>query len=347
MGGIGFDERNDLSTMWLTFPLSRLAIISVKRLLAILLVVLLGLPTLLARTGSHEENAAMMSDRARSGLRGAVKSCTEANIVNDVRSEYTTEYSSDGRIMLSRSRNTDGSYWVTRHEYAASGKLLKIASGTEGQALTETHYSYDQQGRLQKITTDGRGETPVSFRYDESGQKTKIEVSRAEDYRPNIATGGGSPFEAADQAPNLPGGGSATTIYDEYDRPTEVQIRDASGELVSRALRTYDAEGRVTEEKQILDNLISAFPPDVQAKLVEESGLSPDQLRQELGAQLTSLMAGKAETYSVSYRYDSSGRLIHISRRIFQRGKRSRDHIQQIWRRGIRDHTEYAIGRGR
>jgi hypothetical protein len=255
----------------------------------------------------------MMSDCSRSGLRGAVKSCTEERLFNEFRSEYTTEYNSDGRIRASRSRNTDGSFWVTRYEYAASGQLLKIASGTVGQALTETHYSYDQQGRLQKITTDGRGETPVSFGYGESGQKTKIQVSRAEDYRPNTATAG-SPFEAADRTPNLPGGGSATTIYDEHDRPTEVQVRDASGELVSHALRRYDAEGRVTEEKLILDDLVSMFPPDVCSKMLEESGLSIDQLRQQLGAELTSLMAGK-NGISVSYRYDSSGHLMYLSRR--------------------------------
>ena len=264
----------------------------------------------------------MMSDRARWSLRGPVKSCTEESIFKhmnegEVRSEYTTEYDDDGRITLRRSRTTDGFYWATRYEYAATGQLLRTASGVEGKAVTETHYSYDQQGRLQSVTTDGKPETPVSFRYDERGaKKTKIEVSCAEDYRPNTATGG-SPFEATDHAPNLPGGGSATTIYDEHDRPTEVRVRDAKGELVSRALRTYDAEGYVTDEKQFLDNLVSMFAPDVRAKMLDESGLSPDQLQQELRAQLTKLMGGEAGTYSVSYGYDSSGRLIHTSRRIF------------------------------
>src|SRR5215475_5558410 len=102
--------------MWLTFFVSPPAIISVKRLPAIL-PVLLCLPTLLAQTGSYEENAPMMSDRARSGLRGAVKSCTEENLVNEIGSEYTREYDSDGLIVLSRVRNTDGSFWVTRYEY--------------------------------------------------------------------------------------------------------------------------------------------------------------------------------------------------------------------------------------
>ena len=265
----------------------------------------------------------MMSDRASQGLRGPVKCCTEESTFRhmketEIRSEHTTEYDSDGRITLSRSRNPDGSYWATRYEYATSGQLLKTASGIEGNApARETRYSYDQQGRLQRITKDGGTESPVSFHYDEHGQKTKIAVSRAEDYRPDTATAGESPFEAAGRAPNLPGGGSATTIHDEQDRPTEVQIRDASGELVSHAFRIYDAEGRVLEEKQTLDNLVSMFPSDVRAKMLDQSGLSPDQLRQQLGRQLTNLMAGQSETNSVVYRYDAAGHLIHTSRRIF------------------------------
>jgi hypothetical protein len=88
--------------------------------------------------------------------------------------------------------------------------------------------------------------------YDAQGRKTKVESSRAADYRPNVAMGG-SPFEALDMAPNLPGGGSATTIYDEHDRATRVEVRDAEGTIVNRAERTYDAQGRIIEEKQILD----------------------------------------------------------------------------------------------
>ena len=118
-------------------------------------------------------------------------------------------------------------------------------------------------------------------------------------------------------APNLPDGGTTTSIYDGHDRPTEVQVRDTNGELVNRALRTYDAQGHVSEEKQIYDNLATMFPPETRQKLLDDSGLSADQLRQELHAQLTTLMKGQAEPYSVSYRYDSGGRLVHTGRRIF------------------------------
>jgi hypothetical protein len=297
----------------------------VNRLHAILVGLVLGLP-MLAQSRSPEENSAAMSDRVQAGLRGPVKSSTEesaypnmtdsAGKALEVRFESTTVYDPDGLILSTRSRNSDGSQWVTRYEYSNSGQLLKTASGIEGQALTETIYAYDPQGRLKKITTDSKSETPVIFRYDEHGGKTKIQTSRASDYRPNVATGG-SPFEAADMAPNLPDGGTTTTIYDKYDRPTEIQVRDTNDELVNRAVRTYDAQGHVSEEKQVYDNFVTMFPPEARQKLLDDSGLSADQLRQELHAQLTQLMKGQAEPYSVSYRYDSGSRLIHTARRIF------------------------------
>jgi YD repeat-containing protein len=234
----------------------------------------------------------------------------------EVHSAYTTEYDAAGRTLSTRSENSDGSQRVTRHSYDPSGRLLKIASGIEGQATTDTIYSYDHSGKLQNISDNNRPEDPVTFRYDDRDRKTKIEISRPADYRSGIAEGG-SPFEAADRAPNLPGGGSATTIYDEHDRATEVQVRDASGEVVSRAVRTYDAQGHVLEEKQILDNPETIFPAETRAQILEQSGLSPEELKQELRTQLTKLMAGQSGLHSVSYGYDSHGRLSLTNRRIF------------------------------
>jgi hypothetical protein len=113
--------------------------------------------------------------------------------------------------------------------------------------------------------------------------------------------------------------GSATTIYDEHDRATEVQVRDANGELVNRALRTYDAQGRVVEEKRILDNPETIIPSGVRAKILEQSDLPADQLRQELRTQITMLMAGQPGAYSVSYICDTRDRINQTSRRIFNR----------------------------
>ncbi len=305
---------------------------SVKRAkLVILAVSILAVPLLMAQVRSLEERTAPMSDREQRGLRGPVKSCTEESThpgmadadgktYPEVHSEYTTEYDTDGRMRITRSRNSDGSQWVTRYGYDASGRLLKTASGAEGTSLTETTYSYDQQGRFQNISDGNKPDSPVTFRYDERGRKNKIAISRPADYRSDVADAG-SPFEVVDRAPNLPGGGSATTIYDEYDRATEVQVRDANGELVNRALRTYEAQGRVIEEKQILDNPETIIPSKARAKILEQSDLPADQLRQELRTQITKLMAGQSGPYSVSYIYDTHDRINHTSRRIFNRAE--------------------------
>jgi YD repeat-containing protein len=274
-----------------------------------------------------EENTPAMSDRNQPALRGSVKSCTEESThpgmtdadgktYPEVHLEYTTEYEVDGRILATRSRNSDGSQWVVRYGYDASGRLLKTASGVEGKALTETTYSYDQQGRLQNISHGGRCDSPVSFRYDERGRKTKIVISCSADYRPNTAVAG-SPVRGCRQSTERAGRGKRDHHLRRYDRPMEVQVRDASGDLVNRALRTYDAQGHVIEEKQVLDNPETMFPSEARAKMLEQSGLSAEQLLQELRTQLTKLMAGQSGPYSVSYRYDTHGRVNHTSRRIF------------------------------
>ncbi|MBZ5680747.1 MAG: hypothetical protein LAO24_11655 [Acidobacteriia bacterium] len=278
-----------------------------------------------------------MSDREKSGLRGPVKSCTEetrypartdveGTTYPEVHWIHATEYDMDGRMVGTRSGGSDDSDWVTRNIYNASGRLLRTTSGKEGEKAAETLFSYDDNGKVVKITRSGAPENPIVFHYDDNGRKTVVQVSRPEDYRPRTASAG-SPFEIADRPPNLPGGGTATTIYDEHDRATEVEVRDDKGEIVSRAVRVYDAQGHIVEEKQILDNLETMFPPEARVKMLEESGLSPDQLRQELHAQLTKLMGGQPEPYSVSYGYDTHGRVNHTCRRIYNH----EDEIEAIY----------------
>lgn len=323
------NERNrDVTTMNLTWAAGRTAIKAVNwTKFVILPILILTVPLAKAQVPSSTESPPTMSEREQHGLRGQVKSCVQESTFSgttdaegitppEVHSAYRTEYDAAGRTLSTRSENSDGSQWVRSYSYDPSGRLLKIASGIEGQATTDTIYSYDHSGKLQNISDSNRPDDPVTFRYDDSGKKTKIEISRPADYRSGIAEAG-SPFETADRAPNLPGGGSATTIYDEHDRATEVQVRDASGEVVSRAVRTYDSQGHVLEEKQILDNPETIFPAETRAQMLEQSGLSPDELQQELRTQLTRLMAGQSGPQSVSYGYDSHGRVSHASRRIF------------------------------
>jgi YD repeat-containing protein len=268
-----------------------------------------------------------MSDREKAGLRGPVRTCVEeinypgvttpdGRQIPERKSWYTTEYDVDGRVMMIRSQGSDGSESTMRYTYDASGHLLKTAVGKEGDPSQDTNYSYDGHGRQLNIAGSSTPGNPITFQYDARGRQTKLQVSRPEDYRPNSAFAG-SPFEVADMAPNSPGGGSATTIYDEDNRPTEVQVRDAQGQLVSRAVRIYDAEGRVVEEKQILDSPETMIPADLFNKILEESGASHEQLREQLRGHLTKLMGGQGGPSSIAYSYDAQGRVQETRRQIF------------------------------
>ena len=151
-----------------------------------------------------------MSNRQEKNLRGPVKTCVEETIYPGVtgpdgaqiperKSSQTTEYDVAGRVLSVRFGNTDGSEWVSRYTYGASGQLLKINSGNQGEPSRETVYSYDDSGRPLKIIDGYTPDNPVTFRYDEQGRKTKVQVSRPEDYRPNTAVAG-SPFQVSDSS---------------------------------------------------------------------------------------------------------------------------------------------------
>jgi YD repeat-containing protein len=260
------------------------------------------------------------SDREKAELRGPVKSCVEettypaASGPNGLPIAPWTrwsevDYDEEGHLLARLDRNPDGSVWAVRNTYDASGKLIKTTSGKEGGPFNTTRYAYDEQGRLTSIVTEGAA--PVTFHYDEQGRKTKVQTSRAEDYRANLGTTG-SPFEAADMPPNLAGGGTATTKYDENDRPNEVEVRNAQGELASRAVRVYDQQGEVKEEKQILDDPIKIFPAEVRARIASE----PDQA-DALRAQLIQAMGGNEGFSSIGYTYDAQGRVTEQTQQFF------------------------------
>lgn len=62
--------------------------------------------------------------------------------------------------------------------------------------------------------------------------------------------------------------------------PTEVRVQDATGQMLKRAVRTYDTQGRLSEEKQIVDRPELMIPAETRAGMMEQSGLSADQLDQ-------------------------------------------------------------------
>jgi YD repeat-containing protein len=206
--------------------------------------------------------------------------------------------------MAGSSAGPDGSEWVLRNTYGSHGLVDQTSSDKDGNVTSETLYQYDDRGRLLSIRDTRSPQNPVTFLYDATGRKTKIQSSRPEDYLTTVSYAG-SPLQIADHAPNISGGGTATTVYDEKDRPIEVQVRDAKGELVSRTVRNYDEKGQVIDEKQILDDPIKLLSVDAISKDLEEHGAFVNDLRE----QLSKLMAGQSGAHSMAYRYDAQGRV--------------------------------------
>lgn len=258
------------------------------------------------------------------GLRGPVRECNEETDYSGASGERSSamrsrvrndfEFDPEGLLVRRTVQNPDGSEWEARFSYDPSGLPLKTISGMKGSALKETANEYDGFGRIQRTTSSAKSLEAATYIHDERGRKKKVQVSRREDYRPNLSFGG-SPFEANDHAPNLPNGGTAATLYNEQDRPYEIEVRDEHGELVKRVTRTYDEKGNIEEETVILPDPTAILPAHLRERVLDQPGASLEDLRD----QLSKIMAGQSGPYSVRYEYDVDGRVIKVHRRIFDR----------------------------
>lgn len=261
-----------------------------------------------------------ISDRDRAGLHGPVRSVIEertspawndadGKVYPEFKSWNKTEYDREGRIAVTSFRGSSGEHgseFVTRYTRNSAGQLLRTTQEDDGKTVSETIYRYDDQGRLQSITASKDPDNPIAFRYDANGRKQKIAIAKPID----LPSGAGAishsveaSFEEAGSAQALPEGGSTVTLYDEHDRPTEIQTRNANGEILSRTLRVYDDQGRVVEEKQTMDDLLKMIPAGDQKRIFASGDVSPQDLRDKLAEFL-----GGSEIWSVKYIYDAEGR---------------------------------------
>src|SRR5207248_7499237 len=127
-------------------------------------------------------------------------------------------------------------------------------TGSAGKPGNEQVYSYDDSGRLVGISSGISGgresKHNIKFEYDAGGRKKKIETYPTRNPQETWSFA----WEDSEAPFSVPSGGSVTTIYNEHDQPTEAQIRDSDGRLVSRLIRTYDANGRVLNDKLATEN---------------------------------------------------------------------------------------------
>jgi len=266
-----------------------------------------------------------LTDREKHELRGPVRSVVEernspgwtdadGRSYPEFKSWSKTEYDREGRTAATYFRGSSGE-WVTHYSYGNAGQLLRTTIQNEtGKQERETVYQYDEMDRLRSITDSRDPNNPIVFRYD-SGRRSKIAIAQPKEQPEGLGaisrTIGASFEDAGNEAP-LFEGGSAVTLYDEHDRPTEIQTRTANGEIMSRTLRVYDDQGRVIEEKQIMDDPLKMIPRGDQKKMFASGDVSAQELRDKLAEFL-----GGAETWSMKYTYDAQGRKSKSIQKIF------------------------------
>ena len=255
-----------------------------------------------------------MSDRERAGLRGPVRTCIEESTAHDGNSVLTTtEYGLEGNLPTNRFGDPVGAAWFTVHTYDDRGRLTKITSGKLGEIANEMLYAYDHAGRSLSITNTENADR-TDFHYDEQDRKTAVKRFDPKTLERLQNSGHTcSAWEAALMGFGVPAGGTVAAVYDENDRPVEVQIRDAEGQPVSRVVRSYNAAGLITDEKPTWENLapvlLDRFPPE------QRDRMTPEQV-QLLSKSMSAMLGGKAQA-GTAYTYDAQGRTKTIRERTF------------------------------
>jgi hypothetical protein len=250
-----------------------------------------------------------MTDREKAGLRGPVKTCVE-EIVNPTGAiSLAFEYAADGRLLICRQTNPDGSEWLTTNTYDADGRLTKTVWGKSGDPSTVWLYTYDE-GKAATGPTDGNGKViRTTYRRDEHGRKMAVKTFSPEvleQYRGGAITD--SFWASAEVGVGVPESGCVATVYDDRDLPIEMRILDTKGRSLTHVVRKYDANGRMLEEHQILENPALAMVE----RLSEEQGTEFDEKQLEaMNKAMSLMMVGKNGT-GKWHRYDPQGRLIEV-----------------------------------
>jgi YD repeat-containing protein len=262
--------------------------------------------------GNGQTSKAQQSEltaRGRAGLHGPVKMCVEETVSDYGKSARTTEYGLDGQLLTSRyetngklSYASSSSDWQQTEVHDSQGRLAKLIYGKRGEPVSETLYTYDDAGRLLTFTNSGMSR--IEFHYQGDGSKTSIQTFDPKFIERRQGSVSASPeWISAQAGSGVPMGGSVTMIYDTDDHPTEMQIRGADGELVTRIVRTYDTEGRITEERLLEKNMspshLDWMPPE------ERAQMTPAQAR----AYSKGFYALIKNPIGTTYAYDAQGRL--------------------------------------
>jgi YD repeat-containing protein len=253
-----------------------------------------------------------MSDREKAGLRGPVHVCVEEVVYPTGKFSTTHTYDIDGKLLVSSSKSSNGSDWVTTRTYDSDGHPLSIVSGKSGDPGLESLYSYDDSGRLLSITNNIRNGDRLDFQYDAQGRKSSVQTFAPQSLESKRNTSfSGSSWDAVQMGFGVPSGGTVVTLYDQNGQPTEAQVLDAQGQLVSRVLRIYGANGQFSEERPTFENLAPALVESMPAE--QQNQMTPEDIK-HMSTVMARVITGRTPA-GTTYTYDSQNRLISTRQR--------------------------------
>jgi len=247
-----------------------------------------------------QKSSQTTSDRDKAELRGPVKTVQNEETFSGTDGQQlpmstTTQYSSDGRTLEQRTKNTDGSEWVVSYTYDSDGRLLKTVTGNAGSVdRSETVYLYDEARRLVAVKSGDKIQT--RYQYDDKGQKSAIESYDSKPLPANMAYAGH--WEGTDLGFAPSPGGESKTVYNEQGVATGAQLYDSEGNLIGHIARKFDTEGRILTEEQAGDApQVNLLPEELRSKL------NPEQMK-SVGAMISGM-----QNSVISYSYDAEGRV--------------------------------------
>ena len=213
------------------------------------------------------------------------------------------------------------------------GKILEWRGNTS-HGPSERTYSYNDNGKLIQIIGNN-GDHTDEFRYNEQGLMTRIRHVPARPNQQSRAFGVAAWFDAACEGEMLTDGGTVETTHNEHDEPAEAMILDDEGLVLSRITYTYDADGRLREEKLTTEN--SPLPRALRDQIpVEHRAAALEQMKAQFAeiSQRTGLYGDTVRTYV----YDEQGRLAErhmrmgpICEDILRSYNDQGDVVQQTW----------------
>jgi len=284
--------------------------------------------------------------------RGPVKMCIAETEFDGRKSVEITEYGPGGKWLSTR-HETDGrlTYDSSSPELVRTevrdfqGRLIKSTDGKVGEALRETEYIYDDSDRL--LTYIHYGFSRTEYHYAADGSSISVQTfdpKTIEQYQHAVCEG--EEWMSTYCGGGVPMGGYVTTTYDKNQNPIELQVRSADGELVTRMVRSYDAEGQLMEEKLLQQNRAFVVLERLE-RMPPEQRPCPERM-QALAKGMNVIDRGKLPL-GTKYTYDDQGRLIQKRERSAldeqttiieynKQGDRSR------WRQTFKDNSVVPMG---